>query len=48
MLKTYFGGQIPDPRVNSVFTAIAFDEGFLGKVAGTDDCGRTADPSRTP
>jgi len=28
-LKQYYGGAAPDPRVDSVFTAIAFDEGFL-------------------
>ena len=33
VLKTYFGGRVPDPRVNSVFTAIAYDEGFLDEVA---------------
>lgn len=39
MLKTYFGGRIPDPRVNSVFTAIAYDEGFL------DEVGRGTSPA---
>lgn len=29
MLKTYYGGTAPDPRVDSAFTAIAYDEGFL-------------------
>lgn len=33
MLKLYYGGQAPDPRVNSVFTAIAFDEGYLDELA---------------
>ena len=39
MLKTYFGGQIPDPRVTSVFTAIAYDEGFLDEVAPREPAG---------
>ena len=29
VLRHYYGGAAPDPRVDSVFTAIAFDEGFL-------------------
>ena len=29
MLKMYYGGVTPDPRVNSAFTAIAYDEGYL-------------------
>ncbi len=29
LLKTYYGGKPPDPRVDSAFTAIAFDEGYL-------------------
>ncbi len=29
ILKEYYGGVAPDPRVESVFTAIAYDEGFL-------------------
>lgn len=29
LLRHYYGGTPPDPRVDSVFTAIAFDEGFL-------------------
>lgn len=29
LLKSYYGGQPPDPRVDSAFTAIAFDEGYL-------------------
>ena len=33
MLKTYYAGKVPDPRVNSVFTAIAFDEGYLDEIA---------------
>jgi hypothetical protein len=48
MLKTYYGGQIPDPRVHSVFTAIAYDEGFLDELAGNADCGPTAGLSRAP
>lgn len=28
-LRHYYAGTAPDPRVDSVFTAIAFDEGFL-------------------
>jgi hypothetical protein len=48
MLKTYYGGQIPDPRVNSVFTAIAYDEGFLDEVAGSEEGERTAGPTHAP
>jgi hypothetical protein len=29
MLRQYYGGVAPDPRVDSAFTAIAFDEGYL-------------------
>jgi len=29
MLKRLYGGTPPDPRVNSAFTAIAYDEGYL-------------------
>ena len=29
MLRQLYGGVPPDPRVNSAFTAIAFDEGYL-------------------
>jgi hypothetical protein len=29
LLKTSYGGRPPDPRVDSAFTAIAFDEGYL-------------------
>lgn len=32
ILKTLYGGVPPDPRVDSAFTAIAFDEGFLDEV----------------
>lgn len=32
VLKTYYGGSPPDPRVDSAFTAIAYDEGFLDEV----------------
>ncbi len=28
-LKQYYGGAAPDPRVDSAFTAIAHDEGYL-------------------
>lgn len=36
MLKTYYGGTTPDPRVDSVFTVIAFDEGYLEELAPRD------------
>ncbi len=29
VLKEYYGGGAPDPRVDSAFTAIAYDEGFI-------------------
>lgn len=29
MLKIYYGGVPPHPKVDSAFTAIAFDEGYL-------------------
>ncbi len=29
VLKEYYGGAAPDPRVDSAFTAIAYDEGFI-------------------
>ena len=29
VIKHYYGGVAPDPRVDSAFTAIAFDEGYL-------------------
>ena len=29
VLREYYGGVAPDPRVDSAFTAIAYDEGFL-------------------
>lgn len=32
VLKHYFGGVAPDPRVDSAFTAIAYDEGFLDEL----------------
>jgi hypothetical protein len=32
ILKQYYGGVAPDPRVDSAFTAIAFDEGYLDEV----------------
>jgi hypothetical protein len=32
MLRQYYGGVAPDPRVDSAFTAIAFDEGYLDEV----------------
>ena len=32
ILRHYYGGAAPDPRVDSAFTAIAFDEGFLDEV----------------
>jgi len=36
MLRQLYGGVPPDPRVNSAFTAIAFDEGYLDELdAGT-------------
>ena len=35
MLKMYYGGKAPDPRVDSVFTAIAFDEGYLDELVPT-------------
>jgi len=37
MLKTYYGGTPPDPRVDSAFTAIAFDEGFLDELIPRSD-----------
>jgi hypothetical protein len=33
VMKQYYGGTPPDPRVDSAFTAIAFDEGYLDDVA---------------
>ncbi|AOS44372.1 hypothetical protein Verru16b_01434 [Lacunisphaera limnophila] len=36
LLKTYYGGDIPDPRVDSVFTVIAFDEGYLEELTPRD------------
>lgn len=33
ILQRYYGGTAPDPRVDSVFTAIAYDEGFLDEFA---------------
>jgi hypothetical protein len=32
MLRQLYGGVPPDPRVNSAFTAIAFDEGYLDEL----------------
>ena len=31
-LNHYYGGGTPDPRIDSAFTAIAYDEGFLDEV----------------
>lgn len=36
ILKQYYGGVAPDPRVNSTFTAIAYDEGYLDKLGPID------------
>jgi hypothetical protein len=33
VMQQYYGGIPPDPRVDSAFTAIAFDEGYLDDVA---------------
>ena len=33
VLKQYYGGVVPDPRVDTAFTAIAFDEGYLDEVS---------------
>jgi hypothetical protein len=36
MVRQLYGGVPPDPRINSAFTAIAFDEGYLDEIkAGT-------------
>lgn len=32
VLKEYYGGGAPDPRVDSAFTAIAYDEGFIDEM----------------
>jgi hypothetical protein len=32
ILQQYYGGVAPDPRVDSAFTAIAYDEDFLDEV----------------
>lgn len=32
MLRTYYAGRVPDPRVEGVFTAIAYDEGYLDEI----------------
>lgn len=40
VMKQYYGGTPPDPRVDSAFTAIAFDEGYLDEVASAVGTGR--------
>ena len=32
VLRHYYGGVAPDPRVDSAFTAIAYDEGYLDEL----------------
>lgn len=32
ILRQYYGGTAPDPRIVSAFTAIAYDEGYLDEV----------------
>ena len=32
VLKRYWGGEIPDPRVDSIFMAIAYDEGYIDEL----------------
>jgi hypothetical protein len=32
ILRQYYGGVAPDPRVVSAFTAIAYDEGYLDEI----------------
>jgi hypothetical protein len=33
LLKTFYGGTASDPRVDSAFTAITYDEGYLDEIA---------------
>jgi len=33
ILRQYYGGSSPDPRVDSVFTVIAYDEGYLDEAS---------------
>ncbi len=33
--RRHYYGDLPDPRVVSIFTAIAFDEGFIDEIAPT-------------
>jgi len=45
ILRQYYGGVAPDPRVDSVFTAIAYDEGYLDEmVMKTGEPGATDNP----
>jgi len=32
MVRRLYGGSVPDPRIDSAFTAIAYDEGYLDDV----------------
>lgn len=47
LLKTYYHGKVPDPRVDSVFTAIAFDEGYLEELVGPQPIAHGADAGTT-
>lgn len=48
MLRTYYAGQTPDPRVEGVFTAIAYDEGFLDEVAPRPEVDSLRKPGTSP
>ena len=49
VLRHYYDGKAPDPRVDSAFTAIAYDEGFLdelqsGSPISSSGCAATEEP----
>ncbi len=46
ILKQYYGGIPPDPRVDSAFTAIAFDEGYLDEMTSRSPAERVDKPLR--